>query len=162
MASLVTAQKQGRTQAAAQRALVESLRDRQQFRQRRAHHARHRGRVLAKAWWSEIEQGTHSPGTPRNYRDRLDRQVIPSLGQLRVRELTTGAIDRHLRAVKDKHGAGTAKLARTVLSGMCGLAAATTRSTATRCARPAPSPARARKSSPGVDRSSKLRNCGQR
>jgi integrase len=40
-----------------------------------------------------------------------------------VRELTTGAIDRHLRAVKEKNGAGTAKLTRTVLSGMCGLAA---------------------------------------
>ena len=71
----------------------------------------------------EIEQGTHSPGTRRNYRDRLDRQVIPSLGQLRVRELTTGAIDRHLRVVREKNGPGTAKLTRTVLSGMCGLAA---------------------------------------
>ena len=46
-----------------------------------------------------------------------------SLGRLRVRELTTGAIDRHLRVVRDKHGAGTAKLTRTVLSGICGLAA---------------------------------------
>jgi hypothetical protein len=49
--------------------------------------------------------------------------VIPSLGRLRVRELTTGVIDRHLRAVREKNGAGTAKLTRTVLSGMCGLAA---------------------------------------
>jgi hypothetical protein len=75
------------------------------------------------AWWNEIEQGSHSPGTRRNYRDRLDRQVIPTLGRLRVRELTTGAIDRRLRVVRDKHGAGTAKLTRTVLSGICGLAA---------------------------------------
>jgi integrase len=117
------AQKQGRTQAAAQRALVESLRDRQRSDSGDLVTPDTRVDVLAEAWWSEIEQGTHSPGTRRNYRDRLDRQVIPSLGLLRVRELTTGAIDRHLRAVKEKNGAGTAKLTRTVLSGMCGLAA---------------------------------------
>jgi|tagenome__1003787_1003787.scaffolds.fasta_scaffold20809817_1 integrase len=117
------AQKQGRTQAAAQRALVESLRDRQRSDSGALITPDTRVDVLAEAWWSEIEQGNHSPGTRRNYRDRLDRQVIPSLGQLRVRELTTGAIDRHLRVVKEKHGPGTAKLTRTVLSGMCGLAA---------------------------------------
>jgi integrase len=39
-----------------------------------------------------------------------------------VRELTTGVVDRHLRAVRDKHGASLAKLCRTVLSGMAGLA----------------------------------------
>ena len=63
-----------------------------------------------------------SPGTLRAYRDRLDRQVIPALGSLRVRELSTGMVDRHLRAVRDKHGAAMAKLCRTVLSGMAGLA----------------------------------------
>jgi integrase len=117
------AQKQGRTQAAAQRALVESLRDRQRSDAGALITPDTRVDALAEAWWSEIERGTHSPGTRRNYRDRLDRQVIPSLGSLRVRELTTGAIDRHLRVVREKHGAGTAKLTRTVLSGMCGLAA---------------------------------------
>ena len=116
-------QKHARTQAAAERALVESLRDRHRSDTGALITPDTRVDVLAEAWWSEIEQGSHSPGTRRNYRDRFDRQVIPSLGQLRVRELTTGAIDRHLRAVKDKHGAGTAKLTRTVLSGMCGLAA---------------------------------------
>jgi integrase len=39
-----------------------------------------------------------------------------------VRELTTAVVDRHLRAVRDKHGAALAKLCRTVLSGMAGLA----------------------------------------
>ena len=63
-----------------------------------------------------------SPGTLRAYRDRLDGQIIPALGNLRVRELTTGVVDRHLRAVRDKHGASLAKLCRTVLSGMAGLA----------------------------------------
>jgi integrase len=115
-------QKHGRTQAAAERALVESLRDRHRSDAGALITPDTRVDALAEAWWSEMEQGRHSPGTCRNYRDRLDRQVIPSLGRLRVRELTTGTIDRHLRVVKDKHGAATAKLVRTVLSGMCSLA----------------------------------------
>ena len=65
---------------------------------------------------------TAPPSTLLAYRDRLDRQVIPALGSLRVRELSTGMVDRHLRAVRDKHGASMAKLCRTVLSGMAGLA----------------------------------------
>ncbi|MDT0353282.1 site-specific integrase [Pseudonocardia sp. DSM 45834] len=116
-------EKYARTQAAAERALIESLRDRHRSDAGALITPDTRVDVLAQAWWNEIEQGSHSPGTRRNYRDRLDRQVIPTLGRLRVRELTTGAIDRHLRVVRDKHGAGTAKLTRTVLSGMCGLAA---------------------------------------
>jgi site-specific recombinase XerC len=69
----------------------------------------------------DLESGP-LPGTLRAYRDRPDRQVIPALGSLRVRELSTGMVDRHLRAVRDKHGAAMAKLCRTVLSGMAGLA----------------------------------------
>jgi hypothetical protein len=116
-------EKYARTQAAAERALIESLRDRHRSDAGALITPDTRVDVLAQACWNEIEQGSHSPGTRRNYRDRLDRQVIPTLGRLRVRELTTGAIDRHLRVVRDKHGAGTAKLTRTVLSGICGLAA---------------------------------------
>jgi Phage integrase central domain len=77
---------------------------------------------LAETWFAEISAQDRSPGTLCAYRDRLDRQIIPALGNLRVRELTTGVVDRHLRAVRDKHGAALAKLCRTVLSGMAGLA----------------------------------------
>jgi site-specific recombinase XerC len=77
---------------------------------------------LAETWFAEISAQDRSPGTLRAYRDRLDRQIIPAVGNLRVRELTTGVVDRHLRAVRDKHGAALAKLCRTVLSGMAGLA----------------------------------------
>jgi integrase len=77
---------------------------------------------LAETWFAEISAQDRSPGTLRAYRDRLDGQIIPALGNLRVRELTTGVVDRHLRAVRDKHGASLAKLCRTVLSGMAGLA----------------------------------------
>jgi integrase len=40
-----------------------------------------------------------------------------------VRELSVGVLDRHLRLIVDKHGASTAKMCRSVLSGMCTLAA---------------------------------------
>jgi integrase len=116
-------ERHGKTRGAATAALARALRDRHRSDAGALIGPETRVDALAEAWWSEIEPGTHSPGTRRNYRDRLDRQVIPSLGRLRVRELTTGTIDRHLRAVRDRHGAATAKLTRTVLSGLCGLAA---------------------------------------
>jgi integrase len=57
------------------------------------------------------------------YRNRLDAQVVPSLGDLRVRELTVGTTDRFLRAVADRNGVAVARVCRSVLSGMCRLAA---------------------------------------
>jgi hypothetical protein len=30
------------------------------------------------------------------YRRRLDVQILPALGQLRIRELSAGVLDRHL------------------------------------------------------------------
>jgi integrase len=45
------------------------------------------------------------------------------LGQLRVRELSIGILDRHLRLIADQHGTSTARTCRSVLSGMCAVAA---------------------------------------
>jgi integrase len=64
-----------------------------------------------------------SPRTTEGYRDRLDKQILPGLGQLRIRELSTDVIDRHLRLIDDNHGVATARMCRSVLSGMCTLAA---------------------------------------
>jgi hypothetical protein len=41
---------------------------------------------LAETWFAEISAQDRSPGTLRAYRDRLDGQIIPALGNLRVRE----------------------------------------------------------------------------
>jgi integrase len=111
------------TRAAATQALARALRDRHRVDAGTAITPDMRVDALVEAWWVQTERANLSPGTLRNYRDRLDRQVLPSLGRLRVRELTAGTIDRHLQVVKERHGAGTAKLVRTVLSGICGLAA---------------------------------------
>jgi len=78
------------TKGAAERALRLALRDRM--------HAGAEAEItpdtkiagLAETWFAEISAQDRSPGTLRAYRDRLDRQIIPALGNLRVRELTTG------------------------------------------------------------------------
>jgi hypothetical protein len=49
---------------------------------------------LAEAWYGGLKN--LSPVTMQAYRDRLDRQILPGLGQLRVRELSVGVLDRHL------------------------------------------------------------------
>jgi hypothetical protein len=51
------------------------------------------------------------------------KQIVPALGDLRVRELSVGTVDRFLKSVTKRSGAATAKMTRSVLSGMCGLAA---------------------------------------
>ena len=62
------------------------------------------------------------PPTVAAYRDRLDKQILPVFGNIRVRELTVGIVDRHLRAVGIKHGSAMAKQTKTVLGQVIGLA----------------------------------------
>jgi integrase len=56
------------------------------------------------------------------FRDRLDRQVLPALGGVRVRKISVGLMDRHLAAVRAMHGPALAKMTKSVISGMCALA----------------------------------------
>jgi integrase len=83
--------------------------------------------VLAEVWFEEIrlsvETGERSPTTGQLYRDRLDKQVLPAFGALRLREITVSRVDRMLKTVRERHGPGTAKATRTVLSGLFSLAA---------------------------------------
>ena len=53
----------------------------------------------------------------------MAKQIVPALGDLRVRELSVGTVDRFLKSVTKRSGPATAKMTRSVLSGMCGLAA---------------------------------------
>ena len=73
-------------------------------------------------WFATLEEEGRSPSAIQLYSDRLQRQVPPALGSVRVRELTVGLIDRHLAAVKAQHGNAIAKTTRTVISGICSLA----------------------------------------
>lgn len=115
-------QRHGKTKGAAERALATYLRDRTKSAPQIELTPDTRVKVLAERWWAEVELRQLSPGTMRLYRDRLDRQVIPGLGNLTLRELTTGAVDRHLRAVAAKNGPAIAKAVRSVLSGVCSYA----------------------------------------
>jgi len=78
--------------------------------------------VLSEVWFAEAQGRGLSPSTIQAYRDRLDKQILPALGELKVRELSVGVVDRHLATVRAKHGPSLAKTTRSVLSGLCALA----------------------------------------
>ena len=42
-------------------------------------------RVLSEVWFDEVQGRDLSPSTIQAYRDRLDKQILPSLGELRLR-----------------------------------------------------------------------------
>ena len=52
----------------------------------------------------------------------LDRHVLPVIGGLRLAELTTARVDTFLHGVLRDKGHATAKVCRSVVSGVCGLA----------------------------------------
>jgi integrase len=117
----------GKTAAKAQSRLKEACRDRGRTDAAADITRDTTVKALAEEWFSEValavEMGDRSPGTGRMYRDRLDNQVIPALGALRLREVTVSRVDLLLKRVRDKNGVSVAKATRTVLSGMFGLAA---------------------------------------
>ena len=81
----------------------------------------------AAAEWLEgidllVSQGRRSPTTAQLYRLVLATHVEPGLGELRLRELTVPRLDRFVQTVQLHKGAPTAKLVRTVVSGVLGLA----------------------------------------
>jgi integrase len=114
-------ERNGRTKTAAETALKLALRDRSQVSASGHITGASRVSALADAWYAGLIE--LSPVTMDAYRRRLDVQILPALGELRVRELTAGVLDRHLRAITAKQGVATARLCRSVLSGMCTLAA---------------------------------------
>lgn len=78
----------------------------------------------ARAWLDDfaelVARGARSPSTLDLYRDAIERHLIPAIGGLRIGELTTARVDRFLRSILRSKGYATAKLTRTVLSGVCG------------------------------------------
>lgn len=69
-----------------------------------------------------VTEGRRSPNTARLYRGRIDNQILPALGALRIREVTVGRVDRLVGETRRHHDIGTAKAVRTILSGILGLA----------------------------------------
>jgi hypothetical protein len=79
-------ERHGKTKAAAERALKAGLRDRAGEQVNGAISTETRVSVLAEAWYAGLAD--LSPVTMQAYRDRLDRQILPRLGQLQIRELS--------------------------------------------------------------------------
>ncbi len=77
----------------------------------------------AEAWLKEfagsVERGTRSPSTLDEYRYVVIRIVDPGVGSLRLGEVTTPRLDRFVQGVIHDRGYATAKLVRSVLSGIC-------------------------------------------
>jgi integrase len=80
--------------------------------------------AAANAWLQTFEElvdrGARSPATLDEYRYVLARAILPGLGSLRLGEISTARLDRFVQAVLRERGYATAKLCRSVLSGICG------------------------------------------
>lgn len=81
---------------------------------------------VAEEWHANVvqlvESGRRSPTTAALYRHALDRHLLPGLGALRLTELSTARLDHFLHDMARARGYSTAKLCRSVLSGVCGYA----------------------------------------
>ena len=82
--------------------------------------------MAADEWIASIDrlvaQGLRSPNTAQLYRLNLNTHVLPALGALRLREITVPRLDKVIQTLLLRHGAATAKIARTVVSGSLGWA----------------------------------------
>jgi hypothetical protein len=107
----------GRTKAEAERRLRAALRDRGSSVDE-GDRADSRLSTMAAAWLAEVDDSDLAVGTKRLYRFAVLSYVIPGVGQLRLRKITVLAVDRLLTAIRKRHGAGAAKSARSVPSGI--------------------------------------------
>lgn len=115
-------QRTGRTKAESERNLSLALRDRDPRAQTNDQLKKSSTvKSVAEAWFASLHE--ISPSTAQIYRDRLDKQVLPKLGNRAISDLTVGVVDQHIGDIQDKHGKSIAKLTKSVLSGVCGYAA---------------------------------------
>jgi hypothetical protein len=82
--------------------------------------------VAAEEWIGTVDhavaQGLRSPNTAQLYRLNMNVHVLPAVGELRLREITVPSLDRVIQTLQLHKGSATAKIARTVISGILGLA----------------------------------------
>lgn len=116
----------GRSRAAAERALKAALLERQAPVTGPGVGPHSRVRDVAELWFEEItaavDAGRRSPGTLDTYRAVYRRSVLPALGEMRVREVTTPVADRVLRAIAER-SPSAARTSKVVMSGVFGYAA---------------------------------------
>jgi integrase len=118
--------RRGPTENEARNRLREHFRDRAQQGPTTGLRGESKFSVVAEKWIESIDnlvaQGARSPSTSQIYRLVMDTHVLPGLGELRLREITVPRLDVFMQALRTRRGPATAKLARTVISGVLGLA----------------------------------------
>ncbi|MDQ3763385.1 MAG: site-specific integrase [Actinomycetota bacterium] len=116
----------GLSEAKAKIRLREAVRDRHRVEANAEITSETRLAEVVRVWLvdlrAEVAAGEKSPGTEALY-DATAGWIMTALGDLRLREVTVGRVDRFLTATANHHGAGSAKRAKTVLNGVLGLAA---------------------------------------
>jgi integrase len=119
-------ERNGQSEAAAKNRLREHLRDRARQGAYDSLNRDSRFRVAADEWIASVDrlvvQGLRSPNTAQLYRLNLTTHVLPALGELRLREITVPRLDRVIQTLQLHKGTATAKIARSVASGVLGLA----------------------------------------
>ncbi|WP_275792674.1 site-specific integrase [Prescottella equi] len=103
-----------KTGAAAERALVDALKERSTTGDLSADS---RVSELWVAYRAQLEEKNRSQSTLQDY-DRMAAKILDGLGNLRIREATTQRLDTFVREIATRQGAGTGKKAKTILSGM--------------------------------------------
>ncbi|MBE7699234.1 site-specific integrase [Oerskovia sp. Sa1BUA8] len=112
----------GKSGAAAERALVLAMTDRATMSGTDLSSST-RLAALGDYWLrTEVDASKRSTNTRQRYRYVVETFIVPGVGGLTVREATVAAMDRYLKRVTDETGAATAKLCKSVLSGMMALA----------------------------------------
>ena len=112
----------GKSGAAAERSLVLAMTDRATMSGTDLSSAT-RLAALGDYWLrTEVDTSKRSTNTRQRYRYVVETFIVPGVGGLTVREATVAAMDRYLKRVTDETGAATAKLCKSVLSGMMALA----------------------------------------
>ncbi|WPM94284.1 integrase [Arthrobacter phage Marchesin] len=113
-------EKTGRTKGAARAALTAALNERTAPAGDEIT-ASSRLQVVAEIWraekWPDLAENSR-----KRYRDALEDHILPGLGALAISECSVTRIDRFLKATAASTGAPSAKVCRSVLSGVLGLA----------------------------------------
>ncbi|QGZ16928.1 tyrosine integrase [Arthrobacter phage LittleTokyo] len=77
--------------------------------------------IVAEVWtaekWPDLAENSR-----KRYRDALEDHILPALGALTIQECSVTRLDRFLKATTAGTGAPSAKVCRSVLSGIFGLA----------------------------------------
>lgn len=116
----------GANRTAARRRLLKALEEALAASGSGTYSARTTFAKVAEEWFAHVSQlvddGRRSPSTLGLYRHVLDNHVLPGVGDLRLSELSASRADKFIHDKRRDKGYATAKLCRSVMSGICAFA----------------------------------------